>query len=295
MSARILTGHALADRLLAQAADRAAAFRTAQGRAPMLALVGGDAPSAQAYISRIIRFAERTGVATRIVPLPGDTASAIDCIRALNGDAGVDGILILSPLPAGVALADVAAVLDPAKDVDGLTADNAGRLARGLAGLFPCTPQAAILLAEDAAGALRGQTVTVVGASVGVGRPLAELLLQRGATVTIAHVDTRDLAAACRSAGILFVAVGKAGLIPASHVAPGAVVIDIGINAVDDGDGGTMIVGDVDAAGIAAIARAISAVPDGVGPLTAAFLIDNVVAAATARPAATDARPSAGR
>ncbi|MEH3106927.1 MAG: bifunctional 5,10-methylenetetrahydrofolate dehydrogenase/5,10-methenyltetrahydrofolate cyclohydrolase [Sphingomonas fennica] len=279
MSARLLDGRALADARLDAAAARVAAL----GRRPCLAIVTAGAPSAAAYLRRIERAAERAGVALRIETLAegADAAAARARIAALAADAGVDGILPLAPFAPPLTLADLTAALPPEKDVDGLTPANAGRLAQGADGLHPCTPQAAILLAEDAAGSLKGRTATVVGASIAVGRPLAALLLARGATVTIAHADTRDLVAACRPAELLFVAVGKAGLVTADHVGAGAIVIDIGINAVDNGQGETAIVGDVDAGSVSAVAAAISAVPDGVGPLTAACLIDNVVAAAT--------------
>ena len=286
MTARILVGHAIADRLLADAAAQVTQLRATFRRPPLLALIGAGAPAAQAYIRRIDQFAERAGVETRQIALPADPAAALACVARCSADPAIDGILLLAPLPPGLSLAVLAAALDPAKDVDGLTADNAGRLARALGGLFPCTPQAAVLLAEEAAGDLRGRTATVVGASASVGRPLAELLLQRGVTLTVAHADTRDLAAACRTAELLFVAVGKAGLVCAGHVAPGAIVIDIGINAVNSEAGETTIVGDVDLASVAGIASAISAVPDGVGPVTAAFLIRNTVQAAMRLPPA---------
>jgi methylenetetrahydrofolate dehydrogenase (NADP+)/methenyltetrahydrofolate cyclohydrolase len=139
------------------------------------------------------------------------------------------------------------------------------------------------MLAEDRLGDLRGRVITVVGASANVGRPLALLLLQRGATVTIAHIDTRDLAAACRMAELLFVAAGKASLIDASHIAPDATIIDIGINAIDDGQGGRTIVGDVDLAAVQGKAKSISAVPDGVGPITTSFVLANTLKAARRR------------
>ncbi len=275
MSARLLDGQALADAMLDAAAGQGGGRRR-----PCLAIVTADAPPAAAYLRRIERSAARAGVDVRIETLAdGATAAAARAIvAALAADAGVDGILPLAPF--AFPLADLVSAIPPAKDVDGLTPLNAGRLAQGLDGLFPCTPQAAIRLAEDAIGDLTGRVVTVVGASNAVGRPLAALLLRRGATVTVAHADTRDLVAACRPAELLFVAVGRPGLVTAAHVAPGAIVIDIGINAVDNGEGGMRIVGDVDAGSVATVAQAISAVPDGVGPLTAACLIANVIAAA---------------
>ncbi len=286
MTAILLSGQDAARAMLATTARDAAAFRAAHGRAPRLALLSGGASGAvRAYVARIDAFARIAGVATLPVELPADAAApqVAAAIAALNDDDRVDGILPLAPLPARVTMAQVAAWLSPAKDIDGLTPHHAGRLAAGLAGLYPCTAQAAVRIAGDAAGDLRGRTATVVGASATVGWPLATMLVRRGVTVTVAHADTVDLVAACRPAELLFVAAGRAGLIDARHVAPGATVIDIGVNAIPDGADGVRIVGDVDLATVARVARAVTAVPDGVGPLTTAFLIDNTVRAATAR------------
>lgn len=286
MTAIILEGHDQALRVLEQAAALSGSFQTGCGRKPCLALVTAETQaSALAYIRRIEAYAASSEVSVVTVELPVDatTEQAVAAIGKLSTDDGIDGILPLAPFPPHIPFAQIAAAISPDKDVDGLTAFNAGQLARGLDGLFPCTPQAAIRLAEAAAGPLRGMTATVVGASGHVGRPLTEMLLQRGVTVTIAHLDTQDLSAACLPSQLLFVAVGKAGLITNRHVSPGAVVIDIGINAIDDGKGGTMIVGDADRGTVAPIAAALSAAPDGVGPLTSAFLIENCVTAATRR------------
>lgn len=275
----VLYGNVPAGRLIAQAADRAAQVRTRIGRPPRLvALINGENPAALAYWQRIEDLAQLANVETSLIEVSADTIFAE--IERLNGDPTIDGVLPLAPLPIGIELAEVAACLSPAKDVDGLTPHNAGLLARGMPGLRPCTPQAAIALAEETLGDLRGVETTVVGASIHVGRPLAELLLQRGATVTIAHVDTKDLASTCRKADLLFVAVGKPGLINARHLKQGVTLIDIGINLVDGEDGKKTIVGDADFASASQVAHAISAVPDGVGPLTTAFLINNVVQAA---------------
>jgi methylenetetrahydrofolate dehydrogenase (NADP+)/methenyltetrahydrofolate cyclohydrolase len=283
MTAIILDGRAKAQSLLAKTATKSHAFSTGAGRAPCLALLTMEqGPAAQAYVKRIQQFAEASGVDMKLIQLPTDAPldQLLEAIHSLNDADTIDAILPLAPFPPQIVLADIAAVLSPAKDVDGLTPHNAGQLACGLDGLFPCTPQAAIALAEEALGSLRGLNATVVGASANVGRPLATLLLRQGATVTIAHADTRDLAASCRTADLLFVAVGKPGLIGAAHIAAGTTIIDIGINALDDGHGGKTIVGDVDLAAATGMARAISAVPDGVGPLTTAFLVGNAVRAA---------------
>lgn len=286
MTAIILEGHDPAQRVLEQAAALSGSVQAVRHRMPCLALVTADAQaSARAYIRRIEAYAASAQVTVLTVDLPtgATTEQAIAAIDQLNRNDDVDGILPLAPFPPDIAFAQIAASILPDKDVDGLTAFNAGQLARGLEGLFPCTPQAAIRLAETAVGPLRGMTATVVGASGHVGRPLAEMLLQRGATVTVAHVDTRDLAAACNPSRLLFVAVGKVGLITDRHVGPGSTVIDIGINAIDDKAGGMLVVGDADRATVAPVAAALSAVPDGVGPLTSAFLIENCATAAMRR------------
>lgn len=261
-----------------------------RGRPPRLALIGdAEAPGIAAYVERQTAFAAALGIAVTVEPLPemASTAAVTARVAALSADPAVDGVLPLMPLPAGVDGAAVVAALDPARDVDGLTAVSAGRLAQGLGGFVPCTAEAALMLAESVVGDLSGRRAVVVGASAVVGRPLAALLLRAGATVTVCQITTRDLAVETRRAEVLFVAVGKAGLIGAGHVAPGAVVIDIGINRVRDAAGAMTIVGDVDADAVAPVAAALSLVPDGVGPLTTAILMRNVVAAAEARAATT--------
>lgn len=286
MTATLLYGRDAAHAMLATTAHGTRIFRAAHGRAPRLALVSGGAnDAARAYVARIDAFAQIAGVETVAVDLPADPSAAqvAAAIAALNDDDAVDGILPLAPLSAQVTMAQVAAWLAPARDIDGLTPHHAGLLAAGLAGLYPCTAQAAVRIAGDAVGALRGRTATVVGASATVGWPLATMLVRRGVTVTIAHADTADLPAACRHADLLFVAAGRAGLIDARHVAPGATVIDIGVNVIADAAGAVRIVGDVDLAAVAPVARIVTAVPDGVGPLTTAFLIDNTLRAANAR------------
>lgn len=280
----LIDGHEGAGELLAQVATDAGALRAERGREPCLALLMmGAPPPAMAYARRIGEFAAQAGIEVRTVegPEKANVDQMRDLLRALNTDETVDGILPLSPFPAGITLAEIAALLSPAKDVDGLTAYNAGQLVCGLEGLFPCTPQAAVHLAEWTLGDLRGINATVVGASANVGKPLALLLLQRGVTVTVAHIDTRNLIASCKTAELLFVAAGKPRLIDASHITPGVTIIDIGINAVDDGQSGRMIVGDVNLQDVQGIARSISSVPDGVGPLTTALLMANTVRAAS--------------
>jgi len=281
MTATIVEGRQLADAILGRTREQIEG-RLQQGmRRPRLAIVmAGANPGAVAYAERQIEFAQRAGIGATMHRLPDDAdqAAAEVLISALSASDEVDGILPLFPFPAQIDTLALVQGLAPAKDVDGLTAFNAGRLAVGLDGHVPCTAQGAVFLAEHIAGDLRGKLVTVVGASIAVGRPLVQLLLRREATVTVAHAATRDLAAACRTAEVLFVAVGKAGLITADHLRPGAVVVDIGINLVQG-----KIVGDVDVASAGEVASAITAAPDGVGPLTTAFLMAGVLKAAQRR------------
>jgi methylenetetrahydrofolate dehydrogenase (NADP+)/methenyltetrahydrofolate cyclohydrolase len=285
----ILEGHEAAKHLLGDVAAEVQVMRASAGRVPCLALLTMGSPaSAMAYARRIEEYAALANVEIAHIEGPADASpmQVRDLVCDLNNNEAIDGILPLSPFPADISLAEIAAVLSPEKDVDGLTAYNVGQLSCGLEGLYPCTPQAAVLLAEGALGDLRGLKATVVGASANVGRPLAVLLLQRGVTVTVAHIDTRDLVAACKTAELLFVATGKAALINAAHIGPDITIIDIGISAMDDGQGNRTIVGDVDRKAVEGIARAISAVPDGVGPLTTAYVIGNTVRAARLRLAA---------
>jgi len=286
MSALILEGHALAGGLLVETQAQAQNVRAARGRPPRLAiLLMGDNPGALAYAARQAEFAARAGVEADLKHIAADASleEVLHLIETLNADDAIDGLLPLLPFCAHIEPRHLAQAIDPRKDVDGLTPLNAGRLAIGLDALAPCTPQGAVLLAESALGDLKGLDVTVVGASISVGRPLAHMLLQREATVTVAHIATRDLAKACRSADVLFVAAGKPGLITGAHVKPGATIIDIGINIIDDGAGGKRIVGDVDIASAQQVAKAISHAPDGVGPLTTAYLMANTVRAASVR------------
>ena len=290
MSARIVAGHAVAAAVIA--ATRASADQIAArlGRRPRLVSVfSGEDAGVSGYLDRQRASAELAGIdcSTTRLPSGAGTATASDIIAQLSSEAAVDGIAILFPLPLTIDVAALLSVLAPHKDVDGLHPANAGALACGRedAGFVPCTALGAIALAESLVGSLRGRRVTVVGASIRVGRPLLQLLLNREATVTVAHAATQDLAAACRDSELLFVAAGRAGLITGTAIRPDAVVIDIGINvmpATATGDGSRHIVGDVDLASARHVARAISSVPDGVGPVTTAYLMANTVRAAQA-------------
>lgn len=303
MPAELIAGRPYAERVLDQARQQleparrqfelgcetpAQRVRTAGASKPSLALLfDASRPASAAYAARIADYATRVGLGFVPYMLPADatTAGVIAIVNALNKNAQIAGVLPLLPLPSGVANAELIASIDPAKDIDGLHPLNIGRVALGESGFVPCTAQAAMHLARAIAGPLRGVPVTVVGASIAVGRPLAQQLLADEATVTIAHIATRDLVAACRTAEVLFVAAGKAGLIRAQHVRPGAVVIDIGVNEIDapdQGPGARRLVGDVDVESVAQVASAITRPIEGVGPLTTAYLMSNTVRAASA-------------
>ncbi len=276
MAARILDGKALAAQVRAEVAARVAA----RPRSPGLAVVlVGEDPASAVYVRSKDRAARQAGIAARTVRLPATTTEAalLAEIRALNDDRLVDGILVQLPLPKGLRTDAVLDAIDPAKDVDGLTPTNAGLLASGRQGLVPCTPKGIMrLLAQTP---LAGARAVVLGRSVLVGRPAAALLTAADATVTLAHSRTRDLVALCRSAEVLIAAIGRAEMVRGDWIAPGATVIDVGINRTADG----RLVGDVAYAQAATVAGAITPVPGGVGPMTIACLLENTLEAALTR------------
>ncbi|MCS6780571.1 MAG: bifunctional methylenetetrahydrofolate dehydrogenase/methenyltetrahydrofolate cyclohydrolase FolD [Geminicoccaceae bacterium] len=291
---RILDGRALAARVRARVAAEVAELRARTGRVPGLrVLLLGEHPASLAYVRTKERMAREVGIDGRVERLPSDTTEAALLARLaeLDADPAVDGILVQLPLPAHIDTARVLAAIAPGKDVDGFHPLNAGRLAQ-LAGpppedlLVPCTPRGCLLLLEEALGsleALRGRRALVLGRSTIVGRPMAALLLAHDATVTIAHSRTRELAAECRRAEILVAAVGRPELVRGDWIAPGAVVIDVGINRIPTTDGGSRLVGDVAFAEALGRAAAITPVPGGVGPMTVACLLDNTLRACRAR------------
>jgi len=289
MTANLLTGHAIAQAILADVRTAAVHFAGRFGRAPSLALLAmGDKIGARAYTARLQALADQAGVALHVVRLAPDSGDAevAAALAALDEDAATDAILPLLPFGPHIRPTLLAELLTPEKDIDGLSAAQFGRWRAGLEARTACAPQAAMALAASVVGDFKGRMVTVVGASRALGLPLALMLLRAEATVTIAHAATQDLVAACQTAEILFVAAGRAGLIGAAHVKPGAVVIDLGVHEIADpasGAGVVRIVGDVDAPAIAAIARAVSAAPDGVGPITSAIALENTVRAAFTR------------
>ncbi len=256
-------------------AEVAASFRaTPPGLATILV---GDDPASAVYVASKRRAVREAGMTDHHRPLPANTAQAevAAVIDELAADPAVSGILLQLPLPKGLDSAPLIERIPVTKDVDGLTTLSAGRLARGEVGLRPCTPSGIMELLDAESVQLAGARAVVIGRSELVGRPMAQLLVQRDATVTVAHRYTTDLAAVTREADILVVATGVRGLIGAEHVKLGATVIDVGIHRTEKG-----LVGDVRAAELNGIAARITPVPGGVGPMTIAMLMDNTLKAA---------------
>lgn len=286
MSAARIDGRAFAAALRERVAAGVAAFFAAAGRKPGLAvvLVGEDAAS-QVYVRSKGKATLEAGMESfeHRLPETATQAELIGLVRSLNADEAVDGILVQLPLPAQIDDAAVVAAIDPAKDVDGFTTENAGRLAVGAEALVPCTPLGCLMLLKDRLGDLSGLEAVVIGRSNIVGKPMAQLLLKESCTVTIAHSRTRDLPAVVRRADIVVAAVGRAEMVKGDWLKPGAAVIDVGINRLPAEDGKSRLVGDVDYASAAAVAGAITPVPGGIGPMTIAVLLRNTLAAAHAR------------
>lgn len=283
MAATVIDGKAVAAAVRERVADEVASLSAELGRPPGLATVlVGDDPASAIYVRRKREACEEVGIRSHHHEPGGSISQSelLDLIAELNGSDEVDGILVQLPLPDQLDAEEVIAALDPAKDVDGLTPTSAGRLARGEAGLVPCTPLGVMELLRSAGVELAGKEAVIVGRSNLVGRPLFSLLLGAHATVTVAHSRTADLAAVCRRAEILVAAAGRPRLIGAEMVRPGATVIDVGTNRTDDG-----LVGDVDFEPVSEVAGTITPVPGGVGPMTIAMLLANTAKAAAARAA----------
>ena len=274
----LLVGSPIAKEIRARLRDEMATFTAASGRQPTLVVVfvGRDAPSA-VYLQQILKSCENVGAVGRVVQLAeGCTSDELRSeIERLNDDPSVDGIIVQMPLPPGIPLRAVIDAIDPGKDIDGLHPENAGLLAEGYDGFLPATAQASVEILKRSGIAIDGRHAVVVGRSNVVGKPAALLMLREHATVTICHSHTIDLAAHTRTADIVIVAAGVPGLITGAMLKPGAAVVDVGINVVDDG-----IVGDVDLASAQHVVGAISPVPGGVGPLTNAILMQHLLDAA---------------
>ncbi|MES2211134.1 MAG: bifunctional 5,10-methylenetetrahydrofolate dehydrogenase/5,10-methenyltetrahydrofolate cyclohydrolase [Chloroflexota bacterium] len=285
--ARLLEGAPIADEIRARVADDVAAFTRSQGHAPGLAVVvcGRSAPS-MVYLDRILKACVAVGIEGRLVDVPGDDAAGqarelAAAVLTLSRDDQVAGIIVQMPLPAGIGIRTVIDVIDPAKDIDGIHPLNAGLLRLGFEGFVPATAHAALEVLERSGAPIVGAEAVVIGRSPVVGMPVAFMLAKAGATTTVCHSKTRDLAAHTRRADIVVVAAGRPGLVTGDMLKPGAVVIDVGINVVDG-----HLVGDVDFASAREVASAITPVPGGVGPLTNALLLAHLVRAAQRQAAA---------
>ena len=278
LSAHILDGRALAAALRAEVAANAARLTYRPGLAVVLI---GDNPASAVYVRSKDRAAREAGLDAHTIRLPADTTQAalMDVVAGLNADPAVDGILVQLPLPPHIESRAILEAIDPEKDVDGFHPLNAGRLADGQDVLTPCTPRAVMKLLALSGVTLSGARVIVLGRSAIVGRPVAGLLTAANATVTLAHSRTTDLAAECRRAEIVVAATGRPEMVRGDWVAPGAVVIDVGINRTADG----RLVGDVAYDECLGHAGAITPVPGGVGPMTIACLLENTMSAAAGR------------
>ncbi|HET6976961.1 MAG TPA: bifunctional 5,10-methylenetetrahydrofolate dehydrogenase/5,10-methenyltetrahydrofolate cyclohydrolase [Pyrinomonadaceae bacterium] len=273
-------------------------------RAALAAVRVGDDPASAVYVRNKIKACEEVGIRSEHHALPESTTEAelLELVKSLNARDDVDGILVQLPLPRAINEAAIIEAIDPAKDVDGFHPVNAGKLAMGRPVFVPCTPAGIMELLDDRGVEISGVNACVVGRSQIVGRPMAQLLLQRDATVTICHSRTRDLVAVTRSADILVVAIGRAGFIGRAHIKPGAIVIDVGMNRVSDPDEvrmlfgseaekrldvvakrGATLVGDVNPSDAEAVAGMFTPVPGGVGLLTVAMLMKNTLKAARLR------------
>lgn len=297
VTATILHGKPIAEEIRAEVAEE---VRQIGGRPPGLTVIlVGDDPASQVYARNKKAAAAEVGIAGQVVTLPADSTQdqVAGTILETNNDPAVDGILVQLPLPGHLGERPLLDLIDPVKDVDGFTTGNVGRLWLGAQAHRPATPSGIMQLLERSGIPVKGKQAVVVGRSAIVGKPMAAMLLEANATVTVTHSQTRDLAQVCRGGEILVAAVGVPALIGRDHIAPGAVVIDVGINPVSDqglvqelypGDDrrlsaierrGATLVGDVDFEAAREVASAITPVPGGVGPLTIAMLLKNTVAA----------------
>lgn len=283
MSALLIDGKLVAARVREDVAEAVLALPSP----PVLAVViVGENPASQVYVRNKVRETEAAGMVSRHITLPASVSQqALEAVLdGLSADPEVDGILLQLPLPAGLDTDAALARIDADKDVDGLTEASAGRLLLGRPGLRPCTPSGCVILAQEVHGEdLSGAHVVVIGRSILVGKPAALLFLQENCTVTLAHSRTAGLPGVCRQADILVPAVGRAQMVRANWVRPGATVIDVGINRVTGPDGKARLVGDVAFEEVGAVAGALTPVPGGVGPMTIACLLRNTVLAACAR------------
>ena len=288
-SATRIDGKAFAAGLTGRIGEAVAQFTAMGHPAPGLAVVlVGEDPASEVYVRNKVKTTEAAGMRSIEHRLDADTSEKdlLALVDTLNKDDGVDGILVQLPLPDQIDSDAVINAIDPDKDVDGFHVVNVGRLSIGQDAHVPCTPYGCLLLLRDHLGDLTGKSAVIVGRSNIVGKPMAQLLLAANCTVTVAHSRTEDLPAVCRKADILVAAVGRPEMVKADWIKPGAVVVDVGINRVpapEKGEGKTRLTGDVDYAGAAEVASAVTPVPGGVGPMTIACLLRNTMVSAARR------------
>ncbi|HYQ38712.1 MAG TPA: bifunctional methylenetetrahydrofolate dehydrogenase/methenyltetrahydrofolate cyclohydrolase FolD [Pseudomonas sp.] len=278
---QLIDGKAVAAQVLKEVAAEVATLQ-AEGIAPALAVVlVGDDPASHVYVRNKVRSAGEVGIRSLEYRLPADAGAeqVLALIAELNADASVNGILVQLPLPKHIDETAVLQAIDPAKDVDGFHSENVGGLSQGRPVLTPCTPAGCMRLLRDTLGDLSGKHAVVIGRSNIVGKPMAALLLAADCTVTVLHSRSKNPQALCRKADIVVAAVGRPRMIDAEWIKPGAVVIDVGINRIEE-DGKNRLVGDVDFASVQPLTAAITPVPGGVGPMTIALLMQNTVTAA---------------
>ncbi|HEY1026894.1 MAG TPA: bifunctional methylenetetrahydrofolate dehydrogenase/methenyltetrahydrofolate cyclohydrolase FolD [Pseudomonas sp.] len=281
MSAKLIDGKAAAARVLAEVATDVAAIK-ARGIEPALAVVlVGDDPASHVYVRNKVLRANEVGIRSLEYRLPADASAeaVLEVVAGLNADTSVNGILVQLPLPAHIDETRVLQAIDPAKDVDGFHSENVGGLSQGRSVLVPCTPAGCMRLLRDTLGDLSGKHAVVVGRSNIVGKPMAALLLAANCSVTVLHSRSVKPERLCGQADIVVAAVGRPRMIGAEWIKPGAVVIDVGINRIDE-DGRSRLVGDVDFDAVLPVASAITPVPGGVGPMTIAMLMHNTLTAA---------------
>ncbi len=278
MVAKILDGKAAAAEVRSEVASQVAKLKERGVAVRLDVILAGEDPASMTYVSSKQRDSAEVGIDSRVHSFPADVSQGelATLVERLNEDPAVSGFFIQLPLPGGLDARSLISRIDPAKDVDGLSPESAGRLTMGLPSLLPCTPHGIIRLLERNRIEFVGKEAVVIGRSNLVGKPLSQLLLRENATVTVCHSRTRDLPEVCRRADVLVVAAGIPGLVGGDAVKPGATVIDVGINRRDDG----RLEGDVDFEPVAEVAGAITPVPGGVGPLTVAMLLHNTLHAA---------------
>jgi methylenetetrahydrofolate dehydrogenase (NADP+)/methenyltetrahydrofolate cyclohydrolase len=287
MTAKIIDGKTYAEGLRTRIAGHVAQLKREHGITPGLAVViVGEDPASRVYVTNKAKQTAEVGMHSEKYELPATIAEAelLALVQKLNTDPQIHGILVQLPLPGHIDPNKVINTINPDKDVDCFTPASVGRLWIGLPGPVSCTPLGCLMLLRDQLGSLAGLNAVIVGRSNLVGKPMAALLLRENCTVTLAHSRTKDLAAVVRAADIVVAAVGRPQMIKGDWIKPGATVIDVGVNRVpapDKGEGKTRLVGDVDYAGAAAVAGAITPVPGGVGPMTIACLLANTVTTAS--------------